>query len=237
MKRLLTIVFWSAAILMVAAVVMSMGYRFTESLFIGTLFLPGALAVKYFYPMVSFNDKASGVRDTVFITIGVILGEILLFIIAHYILQMIRDDSYNIYDWENLPDILSNPVFIAIIIAILSAGNYYFEKWLEKRFPAERKPVTFLSDRKSVSLMADEILFIESNDTVTNVVATGERRYRNKTPISQWESILGDGFIRIHRSYLVNKAHIEDYDKDSVTASGYELPISRRHKGSFSISQ
>lgn len=123
MKRLLTIVFWSAAILMVAAVVMSMGYRFTESLFIGTLFLPGALAVKYFYPMVSFNDKASGVRDTVFITIGVILGEILLFIIAHYILQMIRDDSYNIYDWENLPDILSNPVFIAIIIAVLSAGN------------------------------------------------------------------------------------------------------------------
>lgn len=237
MKRLLTIVFWSAAILMVAAVVMSMGYRFTESLFIGTLFLPGALAVKYFYPMVSFNDKASGVRDTVFITIGVILGEILLFIIAHYILQMIRDDSYNIYDWENLPDILSNPVFIAIIVAVLSAGNYYFEKWLEKRFPAERKPVTFLSDRKSVSLMADEILFIESNDTVTNVIATGERRYRNKTPISQWESILGDGFIRIHRSYLVNKAHIEDYDKDSVTVSGYELPISRRHKGSISISQ
>lgn len=237
MKRLLTIVYWCAAILMVAAVVMSMGYRFTESLFIGTLFMPGALAVKYFYPKVSFDDKASGIKDTIFITIGVILGEILLFIMAHYILQMIRDSSHGYYNWEKLPDILLNPVFIAIIIAVLSVGNVYFEKWLGKRFPTEHKPITFLSDRRSISLMTDEILFIESNDTVTIVVATENRRYRNKTPISQWESILGDGFIRIHRSYLVNKSHIEDYDKDSVTVSGYELPISRRHKGSISISQ
>ena len=33
------------------------------------------------------------------------------------------------------------------------------------------------------------------------VTASGES-YRNKTGIGQWENLLGDDFLRIHRSYL-----------------------------------
>ena len=232
MKKVLSISFWLAAILLVAAVMTSLRYRFAESVFIGTLFLPGALAVKYLYPKVSLADRASGIKDTTFITIGIILGEIMLFLMAHYVLQVIRDDSGNIYAWTDLPDLLSNPVFIAIMISALAVGNYFFEKWLEKRYPSEKKPVTFLSERKSVSLMMDEILFIESNDAVTIVVATGDRHYRNKTPISQWESILGDGFIRIHRSFLVNKKAVSEIYTDSLMVGETELPISRKYKDS-----
>ena len=229
MKKVLSISFWFAAILLVAAVMTSLRYRFAESVFIGTLFLPGALAVKYFYPKVSFADRASGIKDTAFITIGIILGEIMLFLMAHYVLQVMRDDSWNFYAWPDLPDLLLNPVFIAIMISSLAVGNYFFEKWLEKRYPSEKKPVTFLSERKPVSLMAYEILFVESNDAVTTVVATEDRHFRNKTPISQWEAILGEGFIRIHRAYLVNGTHIESTDKDSVLVGGCELPVSRKY--------
>lgn len=232
MKKVLSISFWLAAILLVAAVMTSLRYRFAESVFIGTLFLPGALAVKYFYPKVSFADRASGIKDTAFITIGIILGEIMLFLMAHYVLQVIRDDSGNIYAWSDLPDLLSNPVFIAIMISALAVGDYFFEKWLEKRYPSEKKPVTFLSERKSVSLMTDEILFIESNDAVTIVVATEDRHYRNKTPISQWESILGEDFIRIHRSFLVNKKAVSEIYTDSLLVGKTELPISRKYKDS-----
>ena len=232
MKKVLSISFWLAAILLVAAVMTSLRYRFAESVFIGTLFLPGALAVKYFYPKVSFADRASGIKDTAFITIGIILGEIMLFLMAHYVLQVIREDSGNIYAWADLPDLLSNPVFIAIMISALAVGNYFFEKWLEKRYPSEKKPVTFLSERKSVSLIADEILFIESNDAVTIVVATEDRHYRNKTPISQWESILGEDFIRIHRSFLVNKKAVSEIYTDSLLVGKTELPISRKYKDS-----
>ena len=229
MKKVLSISFWLAAILLVAAVMTSLRYRFAESVFIGTLFLPGALAVKYFYPKVSFEDRTSGIKDTAFITIGIILGEIMLFLMAHYVLQVIRADSGNIYAWSDLPDLLSNPVFIAIMISALAVGNYFFEKWLAKRYPSEKKPVTFLSERKPVSLMTDDILFVESNDAITTVVATDGRHFRNKTPISQWESILGEGFVRIHRAYLVNNSHIESFDKDSVQVGGCELPVSRKY--------
>ena len=163
MKKVLSISFWLAAILLVAAVMTSLRYRFAESVFIGTLFL-----------------------------------------MAHYVLQVIRADSGNIYAWADLPDLLSNPVFIAIMISALAVGNYFFEKWLAKRYPSEKKPVTFLSERKPVSLMTDDILFVESNDAITTVVATEDRHYRNNT-------------------------HIESFDKDSVQVGGCELPVSRKY--------
>jgi DNA-binding LytR/AlgR family response regulator len=58
---------------------------------------------------------------------------------------------------------------------------------------------------------------------------TENRTYRNKTGISQWESILGDDFIRIHRSYIVNRAAITSIDKEYVHIADSQLPVSRKY--------
>ena len=71
---------------------------------------------------------------------------------------------------------------------------------------------------------------MESNDDITTVIATGDRRFRNKTPISQWEGILNPHFLRIHRSYLVNKEAITRVDGDLLYVNDIELPISRKYK-------
>ena len=91
-------------------------------------------------------------------------------------------------------------------------------------------PVSFMSERKEVSLFKDEILFVESNDYVTTIVATEQRKFKNSTPISHRENILGPPFIRIHRSFLVNKDFIDHIESDTVTIRGYELPVSSTKK-------
>ena len=35
---------------------------------------------------------------------------------------------------------------------------------------------------------------MESNDSTTTVIAAGGRRFKNITPISQWEAVLSDAF-------------------------------------------
>lgn len=217
-----------------AFVLVSVGYRFMESIFIATLFLPGALAVKYLFPKISFADRKKGAASSGCITAGIIIAEILLFIIAHWHISRIRTGNPNPYDtgWPELPQVLVNPVFIAIMIAALSVGNYCFEKWLCKKFPTEEKPVIFLSERKQISLMRSEILYIESNDSVTTVYAVMGRSFKNKTPISQWQEYLGQGFMRIHRSFLVNMEHVSDHCADSVMVGGTELPVSRKYRDS-----
>ena len=225
MKRFLIISYWIISILLVAVVLTSVGYRFLEALFIGSMFLPGALAAKYFFP------KVRGVKDTVFLVLGILVAEILLFLIAHYNILTFRETPpAPVWDWPDLPLILTNPVFIALILTTLAAGSYFFESWLDRKRPTKPAPITFTSDRKPVTLPLEEILYVESNDDITTVIATGNRRFRNKTPISQWEAILKPHFLRIHRSYLVNKNAITRVDGDLLYVDEIELPVSRKYK-------
>ena len=231
MKRLLTITYWIVSILLVATILSSLGYSFAEAVFVGTMFLPGALAAKFFLPKVNGKDKRTRVKETLFIVTGILMAELFLFFIAHYFILCFRDESHNFYgNWEDPPQILFNPVFIAVILTILSVGSHFFESWLDRKHPVKPGPVTFTSERKPVTLPLEEILYVESNDSVTTVMATGDRHFRNKTPISQWEAILGPGFIRIHRSYLVNRAAVTGVDVDILYVGDIQLPISRKYK-------
>ena len=225
MKRFLIISFWIVSILLVALVLTSVGYNFLEALFIGSMFLPGALAAKYFFP------KVRGVKDTVFVVLGILAGEMLLFLVAHFVILTYRENLPGpAWDWPDIPRLLTNPVFIALILTALAAGSYFFEAWLDRKRPSKPAPITFTSDRKPVTLPLEEILYVESNDNITTVIATGDRRFRNKTPISQWEAILSPHFLRIHRSYLVNKEAITRVDGDLLYINDIELPISRKYK-------
>ena len=209
MKRFLIISYWIVSILLVAVVLTSLGYGFLEALFIGSMFLPGALAAKYFFP------KVKGVKDTVFLILGILAGEMLLFLVAHFSIITFRGNLPGpVMEWPDIPHILTNPVFIAIILTALAAGSYFFESWLDWKRPTK----------------LEEILYVESNDDITTVIATGDRRFRNKTPISQWEAILRPHFLRIHRSYLVNKEAITRVDGDLLYINDIELPISRKYK-------
>ena len=227
MKRTLVISYWVLSIFLVAVILTSLGYRFMEAVFISTMFLPGALAAKFFFPKVDFRNRRSGVKDTIFIVLGILVAELFLFLITHYYILRYRE---NVADWIGLPEILTNPVFIAVILTVLAAGSYFFERWLNRLRPTSPAPITFTSDRKPVTLPLGEILYVESNDATTTVVATDGRRYRNITPISQWEAILKPHFLRIHRSYLVNKAAISRVDGDLLYVNDIELPISRKYK-------
>ena len=227
MKRLLVISYWVLSIFLVALVLTSLGYRFMEAVFISTMFLPGALAAKYFFPKVDFRNRKAGLRDTVFIVLGLLVAELFLFLVTHFYVLRYRE---NVADWIGLPEILTNPIFIALILTALASGSYFFERWLDRKRPTAPAPITFTSDRKPVTLPLEEILYVESNDATTTVVATGDRRFKNITPISQWEAILKPHFIRIHRSYLVNKDAITRVDGDLLYVDEIELPISRKYK-------
>ena len=142
-----------------------------------------------------------------------------------------NDFAYVYTDYFDLPGILVNPVFIMVLIVAFAAGNFFIWKWLEKKFPSDNGKVTFVSERHKVSLVKNEIEYVESNDTQTFVVDGGGKRYRNRTPISQWENLLGKDFIRIHRSYLVRRGAVNEVRGNSVyVSSGAVLPLSRGYK-------
>lgn len=62
----------------------------------------------------------------------------------------------------------------------------------------------------------------------TVAIVTGTDTIQVKMPISEIEKMLGDGFIRSHRSYLVGLKHIARLSKTEVVLdNGKSLPLSR----------
>ena len=223
--------------LIAAVVVMSAGYSFQESLFMGSMFLPGAIAAKYLLPKVSFKKRSEGIQGVIYIVLAILVFEFLIIILANnliqnqrHILEVGRRYNYNDAYKMPLPGILLNPFFISIIISVLALGGSLIDRWLTKKHPELETSITFCSECKKVTLLPSEILYVESCDTEVLIHASDGRALRNRTGISQWEALLGPGFIRIHRAFLVNARYAKLDSMDTVSVADNKLPVSRKYQ-------
>ena len=225
MRVLGKIAYWLAALAVLSAILVSLDYKPGEAILVSLLFCPCALALEYLMP------KAHKPMDKVYLSLAVLVAVIVLILSLHYLVWN-RISPSGIISEKKLSPMLINPAFLGLILTVLSIGDYYWSRWIDKRFNAKDRTVTFFSERKSVSLSLADIVYVESNDTEVRIVTTSGDSFRNKTGISQWENLLGDGFLRIHRSYLVNLAEATIVSPDLVTVAGKELPVSRKYKES-----
>ena len=227
-KGIIIVAYWIAAIFLTATILMSLDYDLGHAAIMSLSFLPAAMALSYFLPKVEkTKDLKNRVLDTVFIILGV-MTMTFFFIYLWQLLFVFVIDRSSDTRWD-MPSMLWNPVFVAAILAILAYGHFLLVKWLDQKYPDER-PITFTYDYRKVSLKKEEILYIESRDSEVWIHTRDGMLYRNRTGIGQWEDVLGPGFIRIHRAFLVNRSDAAVSSPECVTVAGKELPVSRKYK-------
>ena len=220
---LITVSYWILAVTIIAMILLSLGYPFALGLLMGSLFLPGTFIVKFLLPKALKEEGGKRIMSSVFLFLGVAVLEFLLIVSVHI---WISDHPY-----PSIAGVLVNPMFVAVVITLLCLGDWFLSRYLSSILP-EDKTITFISDRHKVSILPAEIMYVESNDREVSVYAVDGRVYRNKTGISQWENILGDDFIRVHRSFVVRKEVIRDVTPDAVTLiDGTSIPVSRKYRG------
>ena len=202
----------------------SVGYSLMQALLISlVVFCPCSLALEFLFP------KARKVWDKIWLSLMVFVTAFLLILLVHHWLW--NPSEHSEYVWMiTIQPILVNPAFLGIIMTVLALGDVFCLRWLDRRSTSATHPVTFFSDRRSVTVNREDIAYIESNDTEVRVFLQDGSNYRNKTGITQWENLLGEGFLRIHRSYLVNQSMAVPESPDSVSVCGTPLPVSRKYK-------
>lgn len=223
MKTVCRIAYWLFALALIAVILVSMDYAFSQALLISLVFCPCALALEYLMP------RTGTIRDRVYLSLAVLTASILLLLLVHHLLwsPVMRTEVYELID---LNPVLINPVFLGLLMTALALGDVQWRKWLDRKYAGKPRPITFFSDRKAVTLEMADIAYIESNDTEVRVVTLDGQSYRNKTGIGQWENLLGEGFVRIHRAYLVQRTAITSISSDSLQVGDTSLPISRKYR-------
>lgn len=224
MRVLFRIAYWLAAVALQAAILTSLDYTLAQAVLIGLVFCPCALALEFWMP------KAQRPRDKVYLSLAVLTAVILLVIILHFgVWTSLTPEGFH-QSRKSISPMLINPAFLGMILTTLSLGDYFWGRWIGNHIKARPRTVTFFSDRKSVSLPLAEIAYVESNDTEVRIVTADGAAYRNKTGIGQWENLLGEGFLRIHRSYLVNLSLLVPESPECVLVNGVRLPVSRKYR-------
>lgn len=229
-KGIIIVTYWLAAIFLTALILTSLDYVLWQAVLLSLSFLPAAMALSFFLPKVERGSRGKRrFLDTVYIMLGVML--MTFFFI--YLWQWLFISVNGLEGWQvwSVPAMLGNPVFVAAILAILAYGYYLLARWLEKKYPVAR-PITFTSDYRKVTLKKEDILYVESRDSEVWIFTRDGGQFRNRTGISQWENLLGPGFLRVHRSFLVNLAEATFAPGDVVSVGGQSIPISRKYKDS-----
>ena len=84
----------------------------------------------------------------------------------------------------------------------------------------------------------DTILYAESSGNYTNFHLSNKQSICSSRPLHDYEELLSDaGFIRIHKSSLVNLLHVKEYLRGEggsvILSNGTELEVARRKKDIF----
>ncbi len=230
MRTLLRIAYWPLAITILAVILVSLDYSLAQAVLIALMFCPCALVLEFWIP------KARKPMDKFYLSLAVMTSVILLIVILHFGVwtSLTKDGFYQ--SQKDISPMLINPAFLGLILTTLSIGDYFWAKWISKRYKTKGRTITFYSERKSVTLPFAEIAYVESNDTEVRIVSLSGESYRNRTGIGQWENLLGEDFLRIHRSYLVNVNLASLVSPDIVSVCSTELPVSRKYKETVLLS-
>ena len=235
--------YWTASLLLLAVLLCSMGYRMAEALMLSTSLLPVAIIFRQMIARVNFSaNRWETARSLFFILLFVLT---IAFLAVHLAQAVILFDYRQMKETElTVPPLLLNPVFLLSMLTLMMAGDYGLGRLLGRHLPESEDtvtfasepiiladdPITFVSNRQSMTLTRQEILYVESCDTEVWIHATDGRRFRNKTPISSWARLLGPEYLRIHRSYLVRLSACAGAGHDFVLIGEERLPVSRKYK-------
>lgn len=89
--------------------------------------------------------------------------------------------------------------------------------------------------RRNLTLDQADILYIESRAKKVEIHTAGSKDIIEiYATMEELEGQLGEDFYRCHRPYIVNMAHITEYDNDSITiTNGDKIYLTKKKYGDF----
>jgi DNA-binding LytR/AlgR family response regulator len=149
--------------------------------------------------------------------------------------QIIITSAYQEYALQgyelNVVDYLLKPIeFSRFVKAVNKVKEREPAEALPPATVTERAALFFNVSKKRVKVYIDEILFIESLKEYIRIT-TKDKSILTKFQLGQIEEMLAkNGFLRIHRSFLVAKNKIDAFSATDVEINGKQIPIGRSYK-------
>lgn len=83
-------------------------------------------------------------------------------------------------------------------------------------------------------IMLKDIIYFEGNGNDVKVVLKGDSHLIAKNKISELDDVLSQkGFVRVHRSFLINSEYVSAFNNDEVVLEKSSIPVGRSYKKEY----
>ena len=144
------------------------------------------------------------------------------------------------YQYNNMSPVASNIFVLVLTLYCIVFLNAFI--LLVKIFFDNQKNINLLNtekkkhekgyilvkaNRKTFKIMFEKIVYLESMGDYVKIISSSGGKIITHEKISKLKKRLPEDFIRIHRSYIVNRGKIQSFSKEQLTVNETILPISR----------
>ena len=113
------------------------------------------------------------------------------------------------------------------IVALKKSGTVQSQQSVEENF------IFIKAEGKIYKLLHQDIFFVEASGNYTKFVTTNQQLMAVMTLTAAEELLPRSFFIRIHRSFIVNKSKIGHIEGNIIRIGNTEIPIGSNYKADF----
>ena len=241
MKAWHHIIFWILVYGILTAIFTKWAGVAMEAFYYVSLLMPVIIGTSYFFnyilvPRFLFKRRFflfglySFYMLVVSLCLEMVAGVLAFLVIAYY---SIDENGMLITDVFTMGGLL---YFVVLVMSFILLIKHYFVDQMaidsleEKQAILDQGYFTVRSNRQTANVRLDELLYLESLGDYIEFHLENGSKISSKEKISHMEKELPDSFLRIHRSFIVNKAKISSFSREFVIMGEKELPISRSYK-------
>jgi len=115
------------------------------------------------------------------------------------------------------------------------AGQILFRNFIQNISQGNREKFKLaLADASEIKyVQIDEIIRLQAESNYTHIFLTGNKVFISAKTLKEYDEMLeGQRFLRVHKSHLVNPAHIQAYDRQGILlmSDNSKVEVARRKK-------
>ncbi|XOV80849.1 MAG: LytR/AlgR family response regulator transcription factor [Aestuariibacter sp.] len=224
-------VFWLAYYIIFSVIWMKPEQGYFASFYLEFVLMPVRMMAAYAMVYVLIPEYLAERRYRVFISCyaGIILvAAMLQMTIGHFFYERLLLASQNSFQFS-FSAVLRNAVLVnstVLLLGTLKVFQLYIKlrEQLQKQYENPAETITVKSERRMHCLKLADILFVEGLGNYVTYHLTNGQKYVVYNSIKQTQDLLPDSFLRVHRSYIVNRDNISSYNKESICLGNHDIP-------------
>ncbi|MCC5934715.1 MAG: LytTR family transcriptional regulator DNA-binding domain-containing protein [Balneolales bacterium] len=234
------LLFWILISLFLIAGFGSTFSDFAKTFYFVSFLMPVAVGTSYFfnyYLVPVYLLQKSFLRFWLYTAYTIIISFFLQLIVMLLAFVVIAEYNYQVLD-----PVMANVFVLASVIYLVVFLKAFLLLYLrfvnkESELSARNKEneglktafITIREKRENRQIRLSGIISLESLGDYVKIT-TNTERFTTKETLAAFEQQLPDYFIRTHRSFIVNRNHVQTFSATSVTVPNSEIPVSRTYK-------